>query len=386
MNFREYCDIEASGGNPYPFINAIRQSPVACGNQHCRGSIFCCRVARSDLEALQEIAARCHMQLNIRRKRSVLGMFRRYRFRVGLAAGILLGAVLLFYQSNVVETIELQGNSTVADSVILSILEEEGVHRGVWIPDMDMLHLERRLRAAVPDLAWVGIRHTGNRLVVEVTEVKHAPELLHERTPCNIIAAENAQITDVKVYAGHLERLIGDGVAKGDLLVSGMYTNERGLMSYHHAIASVTGIFERETELTEPFTVTETVPTGNVVQQKWLRIFGLKLPLTFQQPDFTESTAEETETAFSFLGMTLPCGILQRTTAETVTTETTRTEEEVRLALHAAVVRYEKNLLADVTILNRTLDYTPGEDGITCHLYYRVEGEIGTESDFYIQK
>ena len=270
--------------------------------------------------------------------------------------------------------------------MILSILEEEGVHRGVWIPDMDMLHLERRLRAAVPDLAWVGIRHTGNRLVVEVTEVKHAPELLHERTPCNIIAAENAQITDVQVYAGHLERLIGDGVAKGDLLVSGMYTNERGQMSYHHAIASVTGIFERETELTEPFTVTETVPTGNVIRQKWLRIFGLKLPLTFRQPDFAESTEEETETPFSFLGMTLPCGILQRTTAETVTTETTRTEEEVRLALHAAVVRYEKNLLTDMTILNRTLDYIPGENGITCHLYYLLEGEIGTESDFYIQK
>ncbi len=386
MNFREYCDIEASGGNPYPFINAIRQSSIACGSQHCRGSVFCCRIAQSDLAEFREIADRCRMQLQIRRKRSVLGTLRRYRARLGLAAGILLGTALLFYQSNVVETIELQGNTTVADSVILSILDAEGIHRGVWIPDIDMLHCERRLRAAVPDLAWVGIRHTGNRLVVEVTEVKHAPELLHERTPCNIIAAENAQITGVRVYCGHLERLIGDGVAKGDLLVSGMYTDERGQMSYHHAIASVTGIYEREAELAEPFTVTETVPTGNVVRQKWLRIFGLKLPLTFRQPDFAESTEAETETPFSFLGMTLPCGILQRTVTETVTTETARTEEEVRLALHAAVVRYEKNLLSDVTILDRTLDYIPGEDGITCRLHYRVEGEIGAVSDFYIQK
>lgn len=385
MKIREYCDVSAKGRNPYPFINAIRQSDILCGEQHCKGEEFRCRILWSDAETLRRLAEEFHIEVHFQKKRSLIGMFRRYRLRFGILVGVLIGAGLIFYQSNIVETIEIQGNQAVYESVILSVLEQEGLHRGVWIPDIDLTHCERSVRAVIPEIAWCGIRIKGNHLTVQVTEITPQTPMLYERTPCNIVSLYDAQITDVKVYNGHLQRLIGDGVAAGEMLVSGVFQDKFGKTAYHHAIASITGIYTKEAELTEYFEVTENQYTGNSFRQRWLRIFGLHIPLTLGKPDFADFTETERETPLSLFSHTLPCGIVHRVTTERKTTHFTRSEEETMLALNAAIVRYEKNILSDVTILARTTDYIQTDEGITCRVWYQVEGEIGTESDIFIK-
>lgn len=385
MKIQEYCNITAKGGNPYPFVNAIRQSPLPCYQQYCKGDLFCFQVRKQDLPVLKEIAKHYHMELTVEAVPSLIGKLKGYRFRFGLIIGLILGICLIFYESNVVDKIEIQGNQIVSESVILSLLDEEGVKRGTWIPEIDMAHCERILRSRVSELAWVGMRHTGNRLVIEVTERTLPPQMQNKRIPCNIISRYDAQITNVRVYCGHLQSLIGDGVVKGQMLVSGMFQDANGLTSWHHSIASITGIYTRNTELSEPFEVVQTVPTGRKFTQKWLRIFGLYIPLTFGEHDFAEYNISENQTDFSFFSATLPCGILQRTATETVTSETVRTEEETMKKLDADILRYENNFLSDVTILNRDIQYVKEKEKIICRLSYKVEGEIGMESDFFVK-
>ncbi len=385
MKIQEYCNISAKGGNPYPFVNAIRESPLPCYRQYCKGDTFFFQVRRQDLPELREIAKYYRMELTVEEVPSLLGRLKRYRFRFGLIIGLILGICLIFYQSNVVDKIEIQGNETVAESVILSLLEEEGVKRGTWISDINMAHCERILRAKIPELAWAGMRHTGNRLVVEVTELTPPPKMQNKRIPCNIISQYDAQITNVRVYCGHLQCLIGDGVVKGQMLVSGMFQDANGLTSWHHSIASITGIYTEKTELSEPFEIVQTIPTGRTFTKKWLRIFGLYIPLTFGEHDFTEYTTSQNETDFSFFSQTLPCGIFQRTITETNTSITIRTKEDLLKELETDVNRYENNFLSDVTILKRDIQYVQDDEKITCLLSYQVEGEIGEESDFFVK-
>lgn len=385
MQLKDYCSVTAEGRNMYVFINAVRQSSVICMEQHCMHNAFCCRVRRTDLDELQHLADTYGMTLKIEKKKSVQRTLRHYRLRFGLTAGILLGACIIFWQSNVVETIEIQGNSSVSSVTILNVLENEGVSRGTWIAGIDMTHCERTVRSVIPDIAWCGIRHTGNRLVVEVTEMTLPPDMLQERTPCNIVSRYDAQITDVQVYSGHLQHMIGDGVAAGDLLVSGVHEGVTGQTTFNHSLASITGIYTQEIELTEYLQNSKTLPTGQSTTQRWLHLFGLNIPLGFSRPDYIEFKITENTTDFSFLSFRLPCGITQRTVTETQTTTTSRTLEETELALNAAIVRYEKNLLGDVTILDRQLDFSETPDSITCHLRYTVEGEIGETVEFFIR-
>lgn len=381
MELQEYCEICVSGRNPYLFIQALRDSPIICTEQRCSGERFYGRILRRDIHNLERLARGCHMELELHEKHTPMRKLRLYRLRFGLLIGLILGALLILWQSNIVETIEVQGASTVDERVILSLLEEEGVRRGTWIREIDMLHCENRLRTAVPDIAWAGIRHTGNRLVVQIAEVRPTIPMLHERLPSNILSQYDAQITGVNVHAGTLLHILGDGVAKGELLVSGVRTDAHGHTTFLHSNAEILGIYSREAELTQYFTQTETHTTGRIFQKRTLRVFGAMLPLSPGKHDFTSWRVTHSDTPVWFLGFRLPCSMLCDTYAETVTEELTQTEDDARLALHADIVRFEKNLLRDVTILDRDVRYDVTEDAITAHLTYRLEGEIGTQSE-----
>ncbi len=385
LHIRERCDITAVGGRLYPFINAIRQSDIICTHQHCRGDVFYCRIYKADSAELQALAASCGVTLESHPCRTLFGRIRPYRLRLGLAVGALLCLGIIFCYSNMVSTIDIMGNSTVSDSVILAVLERCGITQGTWIPEIDYHDCERRLRMYVPDIAWASIRHTGSRLVVEVTEITPKTDMLHERIPCNIVSMYDAQITDVKVYNGHLERLIGDGVSKGELLVSGVFEDDKGHVTYHHAIAFITGIYKKEAELSEYFSISETQQTGKTSVKRYFRLFWFKIPLNIAHHDFAEFTETETDSPFSFLEHTLPFGIVRHTFTETRTESTIRTAEETRLALNGAIVRYEKNFLSGVEILERDITYSETADGLTCHITYTLEGEIGRTSDIYVK-
>jgi len=386
MQIQEFCDIQAEGRSPYPFMNAVRRSPVACGNQYCKGRIFYFRIARKDLPEIQHLAEIYHIKLTVSYPESLIGRCKKYRFRIGIPLGILISALVIFCYSNTVAVIEIQGTEAVKDSVILSLLEEEGVSQGTWMTDIDMNHCETVLRVKIPEIAWAGIRSTGNRLVVQVTEEKAHIPMIHERTPCNIISRYNAQITDVRIYSGQLLRLIGDGVSAGEVIVSGVIADDAGHVSYRHALGNITGIYTQKAELTEYFTDIRTEQTGRSITQKWFQLFNLKIPLGLRKPDYAESSVKEFYTPFCFSGHTLPAGILRRTTSEKQTSVTEHSEEDTLLALNADIVRYEKNFLSEnIEILDCQKEYFRTETGITCQLTYTLKGEIGMTSDFFVK-
>ncbi|MBR7083996.1 MAG: sporulation protein YqfD [Oscillospiraceae bacterium] len=387
MKIREFCDIQAEGRNLYPFVNAIRNSMIACGNQYCKNNIFYCRIAEKDLTDLKKLAQTYHIILHIQPQPSFMRKLKNYKFRFGILLGLLLSVAVIFYYSNTVAVIEIQGAETVKDSVILSLLEQENVHIGTWITDIDMNHCETLLRLKIPEVAWAGIRHAGNRLVIQITEETPQIPMVQERIPCHIISKYNAQITDVRIYNGQLLHLIGDGVSAGEILVSGEIQNENHPVRYCHALGSITGIYTQTAELTEYFTSQKTTHTGKRVIQKWFQLFNLQIPLQLSQPNFSEFTVKEFYTPYQFSGHTLPAGIFRRITTEKHTAVTQHSEEEVLSSLNAAIVRYEKNFLSNHTeILNCQKQYTTDENGITCHLTYTLKGEIGTTSEFYIIK
>lgn len=383
MFLQDYCDIRVFGRNPYPFVNALRESPIACGEQCCAGEVFSGRIHRRDLEAVRTLAARFRMEVDVKEVHSLGGKLRKFRLRYGLLAGLLLGAMLIFYQSNVVETVEIQGAATVDVQKIEAVLAEEGVSRGTWIGNIDLYRCEQRIFTSFREVAWVGLRHTGNRLVVEIAEVKPKTDYLYERMPSNIVSRYDAQITGICMRSGNLRHRLGDGVAKGELLVSGVRTDDSGKSAFVHSNADITGIFTRQAELSEYLDQTETRPTGRTFLRKRLRIFGCRLPLTAGKADFPESRTHTTETPLCFLGFILPCSIEQELTEELETTESTRSADDARLQLNADIVRFEKNLLHDVTILDREIRYRTDAEAVTAELTYRLEGEIGMQSEIF---
>ena len=270
--------ISAKGNELYRFINMIHSGRVCCFGQYCRMDTFYGEIYRRDLYKVEEMAAECGIELTSAEIQTLSSILLRYRKRIGIIVGIVLAVVTFAYFSSVVVTIEIQGNSSVSDENIMTALDELGIREGANIKDIDLRKCSDALRVMVDGISWAGIRHTGNRVVVEVTEVVPAPETPQKRVACNIVSEKKAKITSVKVLDGQLMQKVGDNVVEGTLLVSGVSVSNTGRNVLHHAIAEITGEYEETVVFSGSLEPVRKVATGRRKKRSLLKIFGIKIP------------------------------------------------------------------------------------------------------------
>ena len=385
MKMKRSMRINAKGKQLNRFINAIHQHRIDCRGQFCRGEVFYFDIYRRDLKELQDIAKNCGIELKTAEYDSLSARLFRYRRRLGLLIGILLAFTAALYFSQVVVTIEIEGNSVVSDEVILSALEELDIKAGTPVCKINIPYCENKLRLMIDDVAWAGIRHTGSRLVVQVTEVEHVPEMLLDRVPCNIVASRNAEISSVLVRSGQLKHIVGDYVPKGTILISGVDETENGRTFVHHAMGDIRGIYEENVSFSAPFHAEEALPTGRTDTQRTLRLFSLDIPLYFGKSNYSSPSETKEKNAVIF-GHELPLGIKTRTVSETAVTEKDYTEEELTEKLMERVYLYENNFLGNGTkILSRDITTETNGDALTLRAAYRLEGNICEQRDIFIK-
>lgn len=381
---RTEWEVTASGRELYGFINHVHGCGIVCRGEHYSKNNFCFRIQGKYRENLTEIAAAYGITLGFRKRPSVAAFLYRYRFRLGIPIGMILAFFFLFYGSNIVLSIDILGNEKSSKSEILTVLEEEGVTRGSWIPNIDFALCEHRIRAGVEELSWVGMRHTGNRLVVEVKERAPEPEMLAERTPCNIVADKDAQITGFRIGSGQVMRLVGDGVQKGELLVSGIVTDENGHLGLRHAMGEVTGIYTQTEVFTCPYVQEVRTKTGNMTQRKWLDLFSWRIPLGAKErfPDSCRTTSYKW---FSLFGKELPVGIYQENLYEFQRHLISFTPEEAQIQLEEQLQRFQDNFLGNAVILGQEKCVRETETGLEWTVTYTLEGEIGVQQDVFVK-
>lgn len=377
--------IKAEGKDVYKFINKIHSGHICCFGQYCKNDTFYCEIYRHDLKKLTSLAEICGVALTYSEYETLSSKFIRYRKRIGLLIGSILAVLAALYFSNVVVTIDIQGNSKVSDSVILSALGELDIHRGAYIKNINMHYCENELRLMVDGISWAGIRRTGNRIVVEVTEIVEKPDMAVTRMPCNVIAAHEGTITYTSVYDGMLMRIVGDHVYKGDMLINGVIADSTGHITKHHAMGIIRGIYEEEVTFTENFSDELYLPTGETAHENYLRLFNLKIPLFIGRNDFEFANVDSSEHMAELFGKQIPIGIVTEEHTETDLKEKIYSEEELAELLNGKIYLYEQNFLSDKTIISRTITEERSENGITYHVAYKLEGELGEPMEVFIK-
>lgn len=377
--------INARGRSLYKFINKIHTGRICCFRQYVRGEVFYADIYRHDLRAVLEMAEECGVEVSHYEHETLSKKLLRYRKRLGIMLGVLIAAAATWYFSSIVMTIEIQGNSTVSDKVILSALEELDIKQGTFINDIDFAYSENELRLMVSGISWAAIRHTGNRIVVEVTELVEKPEMVLERVPCNVVADRRAQITSTSVYDGQLMRIVGDYVMPGDILISGIIEDSKGHVTKHHAMGIINGIYEETAVFTESFSAEEYIPTGEVSDERYLRLFNFRIPLFIGRNNYTSFTEESNEQKLCIFGKELPISLVNEKISETTHSSTERTPEELEEIIMEKIYLYEKNFLSDVKILEREITSEMTENSAEYTVKYTLEGKIGEQREIFIR-
>ena len=145
----------------------------------------------------------------------------RYRRRVGLLIGFLLGAVLVFLATHVVWDVRIE----IADGEPMPLLREQlaesGLSVGTWIPTLESDTVESRLLVGTDQVAWVSVNLRGTVAYVQVRRLLR-PESAVTHEPSNLVATCDGVIDSVKLISGKVVVEPGELVRRGQLLVSGV--------------------------------------------------------------------------------------------------------------------------------------------------------------------
>lgn len=377
--------INAEGRELYHFINEIHSRKIGISGQYVKSGVLYGEVERTSLKQIRSLADELDVRLAEFELPTISKKLLSRRYRIGLFLGILIVLSAFLYLSNVIVTIEIQGSENVSESEILSALEELGIEEGTPFGQINYVLSENKLRLMVDGISWVGMHRTGNRLVVEITEVIPKPEMLIERLPCNVVAARDAEIVYTSVLDGQLMHIVGDYVFAGDMLINGVTSDATGHVTLHHAMGEIQGIYKETVNFEGQFTRVRKVPTGETGSRRILKLFGIKIPLSLGKPDFEYYASQEKSKPLSVLGKQLPISLEITEYQENSCIETTLSEEELRGELEEKIYLYEKNFLSDCEILERKITEKKDADTLTLTVEFKVKGDICTQKEILVK-
>ena len=291
-------------------------------------------------------------------RRELCGLFavlRRYKGRVGLAAGAVLALALIICSSFFVWDITVTGTEHLSDKEILDALEENGVKLGAYIPSLDTEEIEQKMILDVDGLSWISLNLRGTVAAVEVRERSEDATSIDTQAPSNLVAAFDGQIEALEVTGGVAAVARGQIVKKGDLLVSGIIDSNALGYRLVRARGEVTARVTLTYTVEIPYQTTEKVYTGSFEKQKSVKIFSKTLNL-FGKDSISYENCDRIETekrVYLFGKIKLPVFVRETTYAEYEWQEKTLTESEALARAYEELYKISEAELENAEILAR---------------------------------
>lgn len=229
---RGYTEWQITGAFPERMLNLCAQHRLRFW--HVRwldNTTFTFRTVLSDSKKVSELAqkAMCEVKTLARRGMgaAALAVGKRWGFLLGLAVCLTAVSVL----SRFLLVVEVSGNETVPDAIILSELQRLGVRPGVYGPNVEVREVANEALMNLPELSYMAINMYGTRAEVLVREAVRQPDLLDEQTPADVVAVTDGIILDIRTDSGQALFQDGDIVAEGEVLISGTMDLQEPLYS-----------------------------------------------------------------------------------------------------------------------------------------------------------
>jgi len=228
VNFaRGQVRVTVCGSFPERFLNLCAQRRVVFwAVEWLDGKNLRLTLLRKDTERAKELARRADCELQIEAQEGLPTFLLRFRRRYAFLIGLFLSVAAICLLSRFILTVEVTGNESIPQAVILSQVRRLGLRPGVYGPGLDTKQIALDTQLALEELSWVGINLYGTRAQVMVREKIRPPELLGEQGVSDVRAQAGGLILRTQVLEGQAKVKPGDTVAPGDLLISGTVTME----------------------------------------------------------------------------------------------------------------------------------------------------------------
>ncbi len=348
-----WVQFEAEGGFPERLLNLAAREKIRLWNTYRRGVCLsaCCRAR--DYRKLRPLARRACMRLRVQKKHGVPFFLHRYRARAGILVGVAVFAALFRLLSARIWVIDMHGLEATTRQEVLAVLEPLGVRLGAPAAALDMTAIQLAGIQKLEHVSWLAVNLEGSIAHVEIKERGALPEITDTGRPSNIKAARTGVILSMTVTSGQPAVKVGDAVAEGTLLVSGVVDSTKGPI-LKRAQAVILAETSRTLTVRVPLRETRLLPTGETLYRPTLDVFGMHIPLFTDGPIDAEYALELDERPVMANGIALPVGYTGRTYRLLAPAEIVRSEDEAALLAAELLEGKVAGELGAVTITART--------------------------------
>ena len=381
-----YVVFTARGDFTERFLNlAVRDHiPIWDGRKHNGIYTGCAPVSR--YRDLHRHAKKSGVRLRLADKKGVPFTRYQYRHRHGLLAGTALFVIGLLVSGLFIWRIEVNGNTTIPESVIIQVLESMEVRPGRLRTSIDVRACENRAMLLLGEISWLALNIQGSTIYVEVNESTLPPPMVDPHQPCNIVAAASGQITHLEVLDGLPLVKAGDTVLKGDVIVSGITQDSRGQSLFRHAQARVRADVTYQLVTQVPLTQIEYQETGALRRRTFLSASGLQIPLFLPFPIPHPYRVEQALIPIASLSPDKAPFLLRENYILMEEAPRTLTRQEAHAQALSRLTILEDFRLKDAAIASRALTGTLTGDAYTLTADYACSMEIGEEREILVEK
>ena len=377
-----YVRVRVSGEYPERFLNLCANNGIAVWNVKRRDEILLCSVFARDYKRIRRLRKRSRVRLRIRYRRGIPFVVHRYRYRKGIIVGALIFALFLGLMPKLVWSVEVCGNERVSTAKILSVANQIGIKNGAKISSLDTENMRLDFLIKMPELSWSAINIEGSRVTIDVRE-RLSPELVEDKSPCNLVATADGIITKVYVKKGSAAVKVGDAVRKGDVVALG--TVEYGDLStvLCHAMGEIYAETNRKITVTVPLTETKLIPTGKSETKRVFQLFGGYLPLYLGSVKFDYTATAEEKSLRSGDGI-LPVSIIEAEFREVKKTTVKLSLADAKNRAKTELKLLETEQLKGAKIKGKSITFAETEDAIILTADYVCEENIAAEKPLSI--
>lgn len=306
-------------------------------------------------------------------------------------AGLIIFALILFYQSTFVSEIRILGYEKFTETEIRDSLREAGLYEGCS-KRVDLKKVKLHIYDDLDNIAWIGVKYIGNLAEVSIVEGTITPEPVDKSKPCDIVADKEGYVEKTIAREGVVIAQQGAFVKPGDVLISGIVplrntaygTPTAGLTErYVHSAGEVYAkvpyrLFyyqEKYEDIKEP--------TGKSTYGIRLEIGDLKINTARVFYNYENSIY--TEKALFRTIRPIPVSLFFARIDEVIVSSQERSRSEVQKEANRLVRQAIKEKVGENTqILNKSLKFSSGENIIGVTIMLETLEKIGIEKEITI--
>ena len=388
-----YKTIKVEGFEQHKLLTQCVKSGIILRDIHIQNEIeMTLKIMDWDFNKFMKLKKNSY-QITIIHENGYKPIFKRIVRKKSTIVGLILFALLMYYQSSFVSEIRIFGYETFTELDVRQSLKEAGFYEGCS-KTVDVNKVKLHLYQDLNNIAWVGVKYIGNMAEVTIVEGKITPKPVDITKPCHIIAAKEGYVEKVIAKEGRITLDKGAFAKIGDVLITGIVpVNSTAYGTSESAITERYVHASGEAYAKVPYRLSYHLEKYDLIKSPTGRnIYGFRLEIG----DFKINTAKifnnfdssnYIEKQLINLIRPIPRSLALSRTEEVTLSKQERSQKDIKKAADLLVRKAIKEKVPEnVQILNKSLKFTSEENIIGVTIMLETLEEIGEEKEIVIGK